>query len=197
MEVTNRLHIQTRQALRAWLVAHSGTVSHAWVPVRSKDLEGLSYLAIVEEAICFGWIDSTKKRVGDTTLQRISPRRKSGNWTELNKERARRLIKLGLMTPAGSEALPNMSDFTISKHVLEAIQSNSEIYRNFLALPPLYVRVRIDNIQSQPPNSDTYIRRLEKFLTHTARGQLYGDWSDQGRLCSEAEDCGTALSFES
>ena len=184
MEITNRLQIESRQELRNWLEEHSRASTHAWIPVLSKHHDELSYLAIVEEAICFGWIDSTKKRVDDTTLQRISPRRKSGNWTELNKERARRLIRLGFMTPAGHEALPDMSEdsFAVCPDVLDAIKADPETYQNFLALPPLYVRIRVDNIQSYPRDSETYERRLKKFLQNTKQGQLYGDWNDNGRL---------------
>jgi len=184
MNITNRLQIQTRQELRSWLEEHSGVSTHAWIPVLSKHHDELSYLAIVEESICFGWIDSTKKRVGDTTLQRISPRRKSGNWTELNKERARRLIRLGLMTQTGHRALPDMSEdsFVVCPDVLDAIKADPETYQNFLALPPLYVRIRVDNIQSYPKESETYERRLKKFLQNTKQGQLYGDWNDNGRL---------------
>ncbi|MCL2247986.1 MAG: YdeI/OmpD-associated family protein [Oscillospiraceae bacterium] len=184
MEITNILHITTRSELRAWLALNCATVSHAWVPVISKEPGELSYLAVVEEAICFGWIDSTKKRHGDVMYQRISPRRKSGNWTELNKERARRLIKLGLMTPQGAAALPNMSEssFMIAPYVMDAIMADKETYANFKKLPPLYVRIRVDNIQSYPQGDETYERRLSKFLESTKNNILYGDWNDSGRL---------------
>ena len=156
----------------------------AWVPVLSKDPDELSYLAVVEESICFGWIDSTKKRVDDIMYQRISPRRKSGNWTELNKERARRLIRIGLMHPQGEKILPDMaeSSFTIRQDVLDAIKADPATYENFTKLPPLYIRVRIDNIQGYPCGDDTYNRRLEKFLQNTKANKLYGDWNDNGRL---------------
>jgi len=190
MEITNILPVQTRQELRKWLQSNHETSTHAWVPVLSKNPGELSYLAIVEESICFGWIDSTKKRHGDVTLQRISPRRKSGNWTELNKERARRLSKMGLMTPQGLKVLPDMSEtgFTIRKDILDAIKSDMTIYNNFLKLPPLYVRVRIDNIQAFPQGDETYNRRLEKFLLNTKNNELYGDWDDNGRLSPNAEN---------
>jgi len=184
MELTNILPIKTRQELRQWLEENHGKSSFAWVPVLSKDPDKLSYLAVVEESICFGWIDSTKKRVGDVMYQRISPRRKSGNWTELNKERARRLIGLGLMHPQSERALPDMTEgsFAIRQDVLDAIKSDPAIYENFLQLPPLYIRVRIDNIQGYPQGDETYKRRLEKFLQNTKDGKLYGDWNDGGRL---------------
>ena len=184
MEITNMLNIKTRSVLRAWLAENCATVSHAWVPVVSKDPDELSYLAVVEEAICFGWIDSTKKRHEDVMYQRISPRRKKGNWTELNKERARRLIKLGFMTPQGEAALPDMSEssFIIAPYVMDAIKADKEIYANFKNLPPLYVRIRVDNIQSYPQGDETYERRLSKFLENTKNSILYGDWNDGGRL---------------
>jgi hypothetical protein len=184
MEITNMLNTKTRSELRAWLAENCASVSHAWVPVFSKNPDELSYLAVVEEAICFGWIDSTKKRHEDVRYQRISPRRKKGNWTELNKERARRLIKLGLMTPQGEAALPDMSEssFVIAPYVMDAIKADKETYANFKEFPPLYVRIRIDNIQSYPQGDETYERRLSKFLVNTKSNVLYGDWNDGGRL---------------
>lgn len=65
----------------------------------------LPYLDVVEEALCFGWIDSTLKKLPDGRLaQRLSPRRKNSHWTELNKHRCEALISNGLMTDAGLKA---------------------------------------------------------------------------------------------
>jgi len=189
MEITNILPIQTRRELREWLCSNHAASSHAWVPVLSKAPEELSYLAIVEESICFGWIDSTKKRQNGMTFQRISPRRKSSNWTELNKERARRLSGMGLMTEHGCKSLPDMSEsaFAIRPDILAAINADPETRRNFSKLPPLYIRVKIDNIQAFPAGDQVYERRLAKFLANTKANQLYGDWNDNGRLPQRAE----------
>jgi len=66
----------------------------------------LPYLDVVEEALCFGWIDSTLKRLGDGRLaQRLSPRQKRSHWTELNKQRCADLEARGLMTDLGRVAL--------------------------------------------------------------------------------------------
>jgi len=184
MQIINKLEITTRQELRAWLLDNHDKAAQAWIPVLSKDPDELSYLAVVEESICFGWIDSTKKRLGDVMYQRISLRRKSGNWTELNKERARRLIRMGLMHPQGEKTLPNMDEriFAIRQDVLDAIKADPATYENFSKLPPLYIRVRIDNIQGYPQGDDTYNRRLEKFLLNTKENKLYGEWNDNERL---------------
>ena len=65
----------------------------------------LQYIDVVEEALCFGWIDSTLKRLPDGRLaQRLSPRRKNSHWTKLNMGRCINLEDRGLMTPAGRRA---------------------------------------------------------------------------------------------
>ena len=191
MQIINKLEIKTRQELRSWLSRNHDKATQAWIPVLSKDPDELSYLAIVEECLCFGWIDSTKKRLAlspdsesEVMHQRISPRRKSGNWTELNKERVRRLTRLGLMYPQGEKILPDMDieNFVIRQDIMDAIKTDPTTYENFLKLPSLYVRVRVDNIQGYPQGDDTYSRRIEKLLQNTKENKLYGDWNDNGRL---------------
>ena len=89
------------------------------------------------------------------------------------------------MTDAGRAVLPDMG-FVIEEYILAALQSDNVVWQNFQALPPLYVRVRIDNIQSlrkrNPAQSE---RRLQKFIDNTRKGVLYGEWHDNGRLLAE------------
>lgn len=94
-----------RLQLRQWLEVNHATAHHCWVATyRGKEPQpdALPYLTVVEEALCFGWIDSTLKRLPDGRLaQRISPRRRHSHWTELNISRVHDLQRRGLMTPAG------------------------------------------------------------------------------------------------
>ncbi|MDE6572612.1 MAG: thymidylate synthase, partial [Duncaniella sp.] len=109
MTPKNILDINSRSAFREWLLIHSTSEKECWIAVKRGKTppEGaLWYLDAVEEALCFGWIDSTVKSVDGVTLQRFGPRSKNGNWTELNKERCRRLDKLGLMTERGRVVCP-------------------------------------------------------------------------------------------
>lgn len=109
MEVTNLLIFTERQQLREWLERNHLSETCCWVACnRSKTSKPntLPYTEIVEEALCFGWIDSTIKKLPDGRLaQRLSPRRKGSHWTELNKERCKRLEAQGLMTDSGRAAL--------------------------------------------------------------------------------------------
>lgn len=111
MEVTNLLSFKNRSELRQWLVENHSSASECWVVSyrkRRPEWDALLYLEIVEEALCFGWIDSTCKKLHDGRLaQRLSPRRKRSHWTELNKKRCRDLEHRGLMTPSGLAALPS------------------------------------------------------------------------------------------
>ena len=109
MEVTKLLTFNHHGQLREWLELNHLSEKCCWVSCnRSKEAKPhtLPYIEIVEEALCFGWIDSTCKRLPDGRhAQRLSPRRKGSHWTELNKERCRDLESRGLMTEFGRRAL--------------------------------------------------------------------------------------------
>lgn len=139
----NILQINNREEFRDWLYASSLKVKECWLvcPRIKPDGVTFTYIDAVEEALCFGWIDSVLKVVDGISYQRFSPRKKNSPWTELNKERARRLIKLGLMTSRGKKVLPKMrykKDAKIAKNLKEA-----RVYSKFKSFPPLYQRVKI------------------------------------------------------
>ena len=108
MQITNLLQFSQRSELRQWLEDNHNKEKCCWVVMyRSKKPEwpAIAYIDVVEEALCFGWIDSTLKRLPDGRLaQRLSPRRKKSHWTVLNKQRCRELISRGLITEAGLKA---------------------------------------------------------------------------------------------
>ena len=191
MEIVNLLTVTTREQLRAWLHANSMTEPCCWVVVRMKpDPHALFYLDAVEECLCFGWIDGTKKKISENqTAQRLSPRSRNSSWTELNKERVRRLEKLGLMRDEGRRVLPDMDpdSFRIDSEIERRLQADETAYEHFLAFPPLYVRVRIDTIQSVKHQPDLFNSRLDKFIANTRENRLYGQWHDNGRLLEAAE----------
>lgn len=186
MEIENLIDVKTRQELRDWLEENSATEKFCWVAVSSKEQPGVvQYLDAVEEALCFGWIDSTKKKLSDTeTAQRLSPRKKNSHFTELNKERIRRLEKLGLMTESGRRVLPDMrpESFLIDEEIEARLKKEAQVYQNFLNFPELYRRIRIDTIQSHKKDSELFNKRLEKFIESTRENKMYGQWHDNGRL---------------
>ncbi|GIN06411.1 hypothetical protein J1TS1_05560 [Shouchella clausii] len=182
----NLLRVKTRQELRDWLEEHSTTEKCCWIIVSMAEQPNvIQYVDAVEEALCVGWIDGLKKKISDTELaQRLSPRKKNSHWTELNKERVRRLDKLGLMREEGMKALPDMrpESFTIDKDIESRLKEEEQLYQNFIHFPELYRRIRIDTIQSYRNEPDTFNKRLKKFIEHTRENNMYGQWNDNGRL---------------
>ncbi|WP_419516110.1 YdeI/OmpD-associated family protein [Megamonas funiformis] len=184
----NILKAKNREELRLWLENNYEIQKECWVIVkrgRPQNDDTFWYIDAVEEALCFGWIDSTVKKL-DTgiTIQRLSPRKKGSIWSELNKERCRRMEKLGKMTQAGKKVLPDMSEkgFNIDIDILEALKKDEIVWANFHKFPSLYQRVRIDTIQIKKKNPQLFQKRLEKLIENTKKGIMYGEWNDNGRL---------------
>lgn len=188
----NLLEIEDRRAFRAWLKDHAASETECWIVVkrgRPTETSLLYYLDAVEEALCFGWIDSTQRLIDGKRYQRFSPRKKNGNWTELNKERVRRLEKLGLMTEAGRRVLPSLdiNEFKMDPEIETALKDN-DAWEQYLSFPSLYRRVRVSNIMFYKKRNPTaYHRMLDRFVAATKQGKTYGEWNDYGRLDCDME----------
>ncbi len=187
MNPKNILSVSCREDFRRWLAENHKRESECWVEARRGKTppdDGLWYLDAVEEALCFGWIDSTVKTVDGVTLQRFGRRSKASRWTELNKERCRRLQALGLMTDSGREvcARPLAEEFEIDSEILAAFEARPVARNNFMSFHPLYRRVRIDNIQRNKASWELFTSRLDKLIDASERGVMIGDWNDGGRL---------------
>ncbi|WP_290380685.1 YdeI/OmpD-associated family protein [uncultured Duncaniella sp.] len=186
MTPKNILDITRREKFRQWLMENSSCEKECWIVVKrgkTPPEEALWYLDAVEEALCFGWIDSTVKKVDGVTLQRFGPRTKNGRWTELNKERCRRLERLGLMTDGGRAACPNLdAAFVINPEIVAAFKARPVAWQNFQKFPSLYQRIRIDNIQRVATKPDLFKSRLTKLIEASERSEMIGNWHDCGRL---------------
>ena len=107
MDDAERIHVESRAAWRAWLTDHHASSDGVWVVLwRQSDRPKPSYDDLVEEALCFGWIDATNRPLGeDRRMQWYSPRRARSPWAATNKVRVARLIEQGLMMPAGQAVI--------------------------------------------------------------------------------------------
>ena len=186
--------VRDRQAFRVWLEANHASAPECWLDVRRGrpvyEGEGAGvfwYLDAVEEALCFGWVDSVHKEVDGVRLQRFSPRKPKSPWTELNKERVRRLERLGLMTDAGRAVLPKMGprSFRVDADLERALK-DARCWSKFRSFPALYQRVRAYNVTFYKTRDEgVYERGVENLIAHTRRGEMYGEWNDYGRLLGE------------
>ena len=99
-----RVDIQTRAAWREWLAANHSSESGVWLVYHKKHagVESVEYGASVEEALCYGWVDSLIKRLDDERYARkFTPRRETSRWSLSNRKRVEKMIKQGLMTECG------------------------------------------------------------------------------------------------
>ena len=186
MEIKNLLQAKNRDELRLWLLKNYDKESECWVNVKRgkpTDDKTFWYIDAVEEVMCFGWIDSTIKKLDNgVTVQKLTKRSKNSVWSELNKARCMRMEKLGRMTDAGRVLIPK-EEFKIDEDILKELKKDSEVWNNFQKFPPLYQRVRIDTIQIKKKNNPKlYKSRLEKLIKNTKDNVMYGQWNDNGRL---------------
>src|SRR5512138_3014211 len=109
MEIGETLYVTTPAEFRKWLQENHQVKKEIWLVQYKKATKkpSVNYVEAVEEAICFGWIDGFEKSMdAERYATRFTPRRPKSNWTETNKERARKLIAEGRMTEAGRASLP-------------------------------------------------------------------------------------------
>src|ERR1700741_2790716 len=104
MDLSKTLYVTGRDEWRAWLAKHYQSETEVWL-IYYKKQSGqprIPYDHAVEEALCFGWIDSIVKRIDDQKFgQKFTPRRDCTQWSALNKQRVRKLIREGRMTEVG------------------------------------------------------------------------------------------------
>lgn len=184
MEIGKTLYITDRKAFRVWLKHNHKTEKDIWLIFYklSSGKPRLPYNIAVEEALCFGWIDSIVKKVDNEKFaQRFSPRKKNSVLSDLNKERIKRLIKQKKMTAAGLKAVEhafNNSDlndnFHIPKDILIEIKNNKDVWKNFKAFPESYKRIRIGWIDSARSRPEVFRTRLNYFLKMTQKNKMYG-----------------------
>jgi uncharacterized protein YdeI (YjbR/CyaY-like superfamily) len=109
MKTGETLTVFTREEFRQWLADHHRTKKEIWLVFCYKwtGKPTIPYNDAVEEAICYGWIDSQQNRMDEERfVRRFSPRRKRSHWSKYNRERALRMLRMGKMTEAGRKTLP-------------------------------------------------------------------------------------------
>ena len=114
MKIGETLYVTNRDDFRKWLLPNHKVKNHKvkkeiWLIQYKKATKkpSINYVEAVEEAICFGWIDGLEKSMdAERYALRFSPRRAKSNWTDTNKERARKMIAQGSMMEAGLATLP-------------------------------------------------------------------------------------------
>jgi uncharacterized protein YdeI (YjbR/CyaY-like superfamily) len=172
-------HFSTPDELRAWLEAHHATETELWVrlPRKGSGEPGLTWPELVDEVLCFGWIDGHMKPVDDVwRRQRITPRRAGSKWSSRNVERVRVLTEEGRMAPAGLAAFARRKD---SAYTYEApqelapgydarLRANAEAWAFLERQIPSYRRSCATWVMAAKQEA-TRERRLEQLIDCSAR----------------------------
>ncbi|MEP0822907.1 MAG: YdeI/OmpD-associated family protein [Ignavibacterium sp.] len=182
MEIGNTLYVSTRAQWRAWLRRHHLTASEIWLVYYKKNSSKarLPYNEAVEEALCFGWIDNILKRIDEEKYaQRFTPRKPGSPWSAANRERYRRLVRLGRMTRAGREAYRHSHSnpkrtTELPRDIVSAIRADPVAWKYFCRFPSSYRRVRIGWIDGARKRPSVFRQRLAYFLRMTRQGRQYG-----------------------
>jgi uncharacterized protein YdeI (YjbR/CyaY-like superfamily) len=192
MKITKTLYVHRARDWRKWLRKNHRSAREVWLVYFRKHSgrPRIAYNDAVDEAICFGWIDSTVKSLDrDRFCQRFSPRRKGSPCSELNKHRAIRMIRKKRMTAAGLRALEgnlgggarihrgtirHRKPWKVPPDILWALKRTAGAWRNFQGFSEAYRRVRVEWIQAARERPEVFERRLERFLRMTAKNKRYG-----------------------
>lgn len=190
MKPFETLYVTDRSDWRGWLEKNHDTETEIWLIYYKKHTNQprIAYDDAVEEALCFGWIDSIVRRIDDEKFaQKFTPRKDKSNWSELNKKRLRKLIKEGKMTPAGMAKIGDgvlagpekpasaskSNELLIPRHIEEALRANSVAWENFNHLAPSHRRNYVRWI-GDAKKEETREKRLKESLELLAQNKKLG-----------------------
>lgn len=179
MEITQTLYITNKKDWRAWLKSNYKTEKEIWVvyPKKATGKPRIEYNDAVEEALCFGWIDSIVKKLDEEqTVQRFSPRKPKADYSQANKERLQTLVKQGKVIQEVADSLGDIltEEFEFPFDILEAIQSNKEAWKYYQKFSDPYKRIRIAFIDGARKRPEEFQKRLRHFIEMTGKNKMFG-----------------------
>ncbi len=179
MEISKTLHVTNRKDWRAWLRKNHKTEKEIWLVYYKKGTGKLriEYNDAVEEALCFGWIDSIVKTLDkESTVQRFSPRKPKAKYSQANKERLRSLVEQGKVIKEVLDSLGAVltEKFEFPPDILKAIQVNKEAWKNFQKFSDSYKRIRIAFIDGARKRPEEFKKRLRHFIEMTEKDKMFG-----------------------
>jgi len=179
MNIGKTLYVINRQTWRAWLAENYDKEKEIWLiyPKKVSGKPRILYNDAVEEALCFGWIDSTAKRIDDDSYaQRFSPRNPKSPYSEANKARLRKLVKEGLVIPSVKAAIQDIvsEEFVVPLDILDAIKANKVAWENFQKFSLQYQRIRVAYVEGARDRPDEFKKRLNNLLKLTEKNKQFG-----------------------
>lgn len=178
-EITETLYVSTAAEWRAWLSANYQTRDEIWLILPHKDTgrTKIPYNDAVEEALCFGWIDSTVKSYGaDASVQRFTPRKNTNRYSQQNKERLRLLSREGKLLPDIEKAVQPVlhEEFIFPTDIIAALKANPEAWKHYQTFSDTYKRIRVAYVDERRSRPELFEKALANFIQKTAQGKQIG-----------------------
>ena len=173
----NLFYTADRQEWRNWLTRHFETEADVWFvfPMKGSGEAALSYNDAVEEALCFGWIDSTIRHIDPLhRAQHFTPRNPKSTYSRPNIERLIWLDGRGLIHPKVRPSLEHLitTDYVFPGDILEAVRQDPAAWEHFTSFSEPYRRIRIAYIDAARKRPDEFAKRLENFIRKTRENKL-------------------------
>jgi uncharacterized protein YdeI (YjbR/CyaY-like superfamily) len=184
-----QVQVESVEQWRGWLDAHHGSSPGIWL-VTWKKHHGpyLAYGDIVDQALCYGWVDSQPRALDtDHTQRLLTPRRPGSNWSRVNQQRVHRLTAAGLMAPAGLatveaarrdgswHALDTVETLSEPDDLRGALDSSTAARANWDRFPRSTKRAILEWITTAK-TTPTRTRRIEQTVTEAAAGRRANQW---------------------
>ena len=179
------VEVESQAEWRAWLESNGATSPGIWLAVGKKGntRTTLTYEQAVEEALCFGWIDSTVKRVDEHRFKQLfTPRKRGSTWSRSNKIRVEKLIAEGRMTPAGLapieaakadgswSSLDDVENLVVPEDLVAALDTNGDAACGFGAMSASQRKMALFWISSAK-RPETRARRIAKTVEAATEGR--------------------------
>ena len=179
MNITKTLYVTSRAAWRKWLEEYYKSEPEIWLVGYRKATgqPNLPYNTAVEEALCFGWIDSIRKNLDqERYAQRFSPRKPGTPYSQTNKERLKKLIEQGKVAAEVLETIDRdeLETFEFPADILAALQANPTAWENFQKYAGTYQRIRVAYIEARRREPEEFHKRLEHFIRMTQADKQFG-----------------------
>ena len=174
------LYLSDRKKWRAWLREHYKSSKEIWLVYYKKGSgkPRIAYNDAVEEALCFGWIDSIVRTIDEKRFaQRFSPRKPNSKYSPANKERLRSLLKKKKVVKEVRETLGDVileEEFVVPKDILAEIKANHQAWKNFQNFSDAYKRIRIGFIDGARKRPAEFKKRLAYFVKMTEKNKQFG-----------------------
>jgi uncharacterized protein YdeI (YjbR/CyaY-like superfamily) len=170
-------YFENRKDWRKWLIENFDAADEIWFvfPNKSSGEKRITYNDAVEEALCFGWIDSTIKAFDkEHKIQRFTPRNPKSAYSQANKERLKRLLDNKMIHPKFEVTVQNVlsEPFMFPKDIIDRLKEDKTVWKNYQQFSDAYKRIRVAYVEAARKRPEEFEKRLDYFIDKTKKNKM-------------------------